>query len=74
MVKQMATTDKLADCPHLEVVKHGWKWQLVCDERTDKERERDDAHMVMPDSEECRAMSKRLTKYGFLLYCDDEEK
>ena len=70
----MATTDKLADCPHLEVVKHGWKWQLVCDERTDKERERDDAHLVSATTSPSPAITKRLTKYGFLLYCDDEEK
>lgn len=62
----------LEDCPHLEVVKYGWKWQLVCDERTDKERERDNAQYVLPDSETCRSMRKTLTKYGYTLFCDDE--
>ena len=68
----MVAADKLRNCPHLEVVKHGGKWKLICDERTAKERERDDAHMVMPDSEECRVMRKRLSKYGYYLFCDDE--
>ena len=70
----MATRGDLIDCPHLEAVKHGWKWQLVCDERTDKERERDNAQMVLPDSETCQSMRKTLTKFGFVLFCDDEMK
>lgn len=65
------TPETLTDCSHLEVVRHGWKWQLVCDERTDKEREKDSANFVMPDSHECRTMQHVLTKYGYQLYCDD---
>ncbi len=72
MVEQMMTNEEMMDCPHLEAVQHGLKWHLVCDERTDKERERDSAQYVLPDSETCRSMRKTLTKFGFVLFCDDE--
>lgn len=66
--------NKMADCPRPEVVRHGRKWHVVCDERTDKERERDSAQWVMPDSEQCRTMRKTLSKHGYHLYCDEEAK
>ena len=69
----MTTPEDLADCEHLEVVQHGWKWKVVCDERTERERERDKANFVMPDSPECRKMRKVLTRYGYQLFCDAEE-
>lgn len=68
----MMTSDEIKNCPHLEAVQHGLKWHLVCDERTDKERARDSAQYVLPDNETCRSMRRRLTRFGFVLYCDEE--